>query len=461
MFFLWESAAVKRDRLSAELRIAAAYSDELEARKLVRDLTCIDVNSRDSAGFTALHSAIRGEYLPVASLLVDEQRAMDRIRLAAGVDKLTFCKLLIESGARVNSIGPDGHSPLHYAIASNRVDICILLLDNGARVNTPGAPHNAPQPLYFAVQNRNAKICDMLISRGAEVNNTDNPGSKSALHVAAMKGLAEICTMLLLKGAALDYRSKAGHSALSLCSAHGHTDVVILLLSHGADVNTQCCKGRNPLHECAMIGNEYISAFLVNNGARIDVKDELENTPIHAAAYSGSLGVCKLLVSHGSDLRTINKVERSCLHMAALSGSAETLEFLLKELLDIDALKHQQCNGSCTCTSTNINDLRDKWGYTLLHVAAEKGRTSVCKMLVNNGIDVSAVDKKGNTALAISQRRGHKEVENFLRWVMDFGKVENNAQEPQSNGSGAKNGVNVVNFQLTPGAVPPAGHPTE
>lgn len=44
----------------------------------------------------------------------------------------------------------------------------------------------------------------------------------------------------------------------------------------------------------------------------------------------------------------------------------------------------------------------DRWRFTPLHEAAQKGRTQLCSLLVNNGADVNMKNQDGQTAFDIA-----------------------------------------------------------
>ena len=44
----------------------------------------------------------------------------------------------------------------------------------------------------------------------------------------------------------------------------------------------------------------------------------------------------------------------------------------------------------------------DRWKFTPLHEAAQKGRTQLCSLLVMNGADVNMRNQDGHTALDIA-----------------------------------------------------------
>uniref|UniRef100_A0A1B6J7T6 Uncharacterized protein n=2 Tax=Homalodisca TaxID=139475 RepID=A0A1B6J7T6_9HEMI len=96
------------DELDFERGIWTAVldNDESRVRALLSKGTCVD--TRDNAGYTALHYAVRK-------------------------GNINMCKLLLSAGASVNAVTKAGQAtPLHRAAMAGHVDIVMTLLKSGA-----------------------------------------------------------------------------------------------------------------------------------------------------------------------------------------------------------------------------------------------------------------------------------------------------------------------------------------
>ena len=100
--------------------------------------------------------------------------------------------------------------------------------------NAPKASirHKASGPLTplmkFAIATGNREGVKSLLDRGESPNALDRDGN-SALMLAARKGLAEICAILLEAGADSALKDARGHTALEIAEALHHFDVVRVL----------------------------------------------------------------------------------------------------------------------------------------------------------------------------------------------------------------------------------------
>jgi len=85
---------------------------------------------------------------------------------------------------------------------------------------------------------------------------------RTALHVAAEAGHADIVSALLQQGAAYDAVDSDGESALHVACRMGHVAVVRVLLTE-SDVNAEALnlKGQNPLHVLARNAKENAAAI--------------------------------------------------------------------------------------------------------------------------------------------------------------------------------------------------------
>ncbi|WP_394391139.1 ankyrin repeat domain-containing protein [Shewanella woodyi] len=102
-----------------------------------------DINSADSAGFTALMYATRDDNIEVVRSLVDGGANLDiktesgdsiLSRVVAGDDPLVF-QYLLEAGADANSTNSSGNSVLYSTSWSGKLDYATSLVKHGATIN--------------------------------------------------------------------------------------------------------------------------------------------------------------------------------------------------------------------------------------------------------------------------------------------------------------------------------------
>ncbi|GLI67010.1 hypothetical protein VaNZ11_011106 [Volvox africanus] len=161
------------------------------------------------------------------------------------------------------------------------------------------------------------------------------------LHLAAERGNAGVVTQLLAAGSVVDARDTAGSTALFLASETGHTAAVERLLAAGADPSLGNAAGETPLYIAALRGHlGCVKELLVYCNARGIAWQDPEMygdawTPLHAAAVANRADVAAFLLQAagsagaGELVLTPNKYGQSVLHVAARKGSSQLLRLLL------------------------------------------------------------------------------------------------------------------------------------
>lgn len=133
----------------------------------------IDVNIKDSVGFTALATAVALNHYDVV-------------------------KLLLENGANPNIPNDKGNTALHYAAENNFLDIAILLLNHHADLNATNSFGNQPLwPAVFYVRGDKTKhsIVELFLDHHADPNHKNNAGA-SPLSFAEKVGNTDLVNLL-------------------------------------------------------------------------------------------------------------------------------------------------------------------------------------------------------------------------------------------------------------------------
>lgn len=101
------------------------------------------------------------------------------------------------------------------------------------------------QRLLTAVSTNNTETVKNLLESGVSPNTTD--GLRSALHLAASKGYAEIVELLLKYGADPNKQDIVQNTALHLAACTSNLQIITLLINGGADITSLDIHGRNPV----------------------------------------------------------------------------------------------------------------------------------------------------------------------------------------------------------------------
>lgn len=151
--------------------------------------------------------------------------------IAVEVDNPDRVKSMIAKGVDPNARDPrSGETALIIAVRENSSNVFNALLAD-PRVDVELAAPNGNTPLMMAAFKGNKPAVLALLSRDASINHS----GWSPLHYAAAGGAADIASILIERGAALDARAPAGLTALMMAAREGHESAAAVLLDAGAD----------------------------------------------------------------------------------------------------------------------------------------------------------------------------------------------------------------------------------
>ncbi|XP_068686584.1 ankyrin repeat domain-containing protein 39-like isoform X2 [Montipora foliosa] len=123
---------------------------------------------------------------------------------------------------------------------------------------------------------------------------------------AALDGNIKRVRSLLDKGGDPDARDGSGYTALHYASRSGHANICLLLLERGADVNAQTRSGKaTSLHRAAYSGHSEVMKILIKHGADARICDSDGQTALHKAAEKMQKDVVRILLDLDSGLREV------------------------------------------------------------------------------------------------------------------------------------------------------------
>lgn len=236
--------------------------------------------------------------------------------------------------------------------------------------------------LIEALLANNVEEAVKLINEGAYLDLVVQLGEEwhSALHLATNAGHTAVVKQMLARHADVNIRVNK-YYALHFAIAEQHKEIFTALLEAGAAVNAQTGYQCTPLHVAVRTGDVYYVQKLLEKNATPVLQDKDGYTPLHDAIVS--VDIVRELLKAQARVNVQDKYGRSVLHMAAERGSIEVVELLLKAGADLT--------------------LVDENGDTALHAAVAttqlKDRVRVVNLLIEKGVKVNAKDYDGATAL--------------------------------------------------------------
>ncbi len=192
-----------------------------------------------------------------------------------------------------------------------------------------------------------------------------------------------------------DYGVTALHLAIG-CIVFN--DKVEKLLTRGANPNIKDSSGDTPLHYAAYQGNAAVVELLLKRGADVHAVDNAGMTPLFViCCYQRYIKervkditpVMQLLIDYGAQVNAKNPSSNyypTPLHHA-VGGSAASVKLLLQHKADSNA-QNEYGETTFQCAAQHCKYAKD--------ITKE---ISLLKTMLDNGANINAQDKEGNTAL--------------------------------------------------------------
>ncbi|KAF1786115.1 Ankyrin repeat-containing domain [Phytophthora cactorum] len=119
----------------------------------------------------------------------------------------------------------------------------------------------------------------------------------------AQRDLVDVVSLLLQKNASVKKRTKDGRSALHIAAVEGRANVIRLLFRRGAKIDVVNKAEWTPLMLTAKCGHRQTVMFLVKNGASLVWKDNDDQNAAGGARQNNRTDVLDLLrIEDGNEL---------------------------------------------------------------------------------------------------------------------------------------------------------------
>eukprot|EP00063_Salmo_salar_P058263 XP_014033098.1 PREDICTED: histone-lysine N-methyltransferase EHMT2-like isoform X3 [Salmo salar] len=242
-----------------------------------------------------------------------------------------------------------------------------------------------PRQLYPAAKQGEVQRVLLMLMEGIDpAYQADSQNRRCALHVAAQRGLLEVCYMLVQAGAKLDIQDKSMRTPLLEAIVNNHVEVTRYLVQSGACVYHTEEDGYTGLHHAAKLGSLDIVTLLLETGqVDINAQDSGGWTPIIWAAEHKHIKVIRALLNRGADVTLKDKEMNACLHWASFAGCVTIAEMVL--------------NAGCPLTSVNMH------GDTPLHIASREGFLDCVTLFLSRGADIDIMNREGDTPLSLAR----------------------------------------------------------
>ncbi|XP_078269357.1 ankyrin 3b isoform X27 [Rhinoraja longicauda] len=472
----------KTDTNASYLRAARAGNLE-KALDYVK--SGVDINICNQNGLNALHLASKEGHIGVVSELIQLGANVDAatkkgntaLHIASLAGQTEVVHVLVTNSANINAQSQNGFTPLYMAAQENHLEVVKFLLDNGASQSI--ATEDGFTPLAVALQQGHDQVVSLLLENDTKgkvrlpalhiaarkddtkaaalllqndhnadveskmmVNRTTESGF-TPLHIAAHYGNINVATLLLNRGAAVDFTARNDITPLHVASKRGNANMVKLLLDRGSQIEAKTRDGLTPLHCAARSGHEQVVEMLLDRGAPILSKTKNGLSPLHMATQGDHLNSVKLLLHHDVPVDDVTNDYLTALHVAAHCGHYKVAKVLMEKKANPNA---KALNGftplhiACKKNRIKVMDLLLKYGASIqavtesgltpIHVAAFMGHTNIVTQLMQRGASPNTTNVRGETALHMAARAGQADVVRLL--VQNGALVEAKAKDDQT-----------------------------
>jgi len=242
----------------------------------------------------------------------------------------------------------------------------------------------------------------------------------NALVEAAGEGNLEKVKEYLAQGGDIHARDDRKRTPLHLAAKRTYDDLVEFLIKNGADVNVEDENGNTPLFILGTrLGgdpekNLRIAKLLIDNGANVNPTNKSLITPLHISSIvSEDSRLAKFLIENGADINTRDSNGFTPYDWACECKREETMKLLLQQYAQkglefkqspfYEYRKHIETGDMAMVKKILENDInlgeRSVLGKTYLHIAIQKNKLDIAKLLIDAGADTCAENDFGYTPL--------------------------------------------------------------
>ncbi|KAL3448175.1 ankyrin repeat-containing domain protein [Aspergillus insuetus] len=292
--------------------------------------------------------------------------------------------------------------------------------------------------LHAAAQRNYTKTAKLLLAASASPSpksEADWDGGATPLVLASQNGHLSILHILLDHGAKPGECSHSDVSCLHHACDEGHTHIVEALLDHDADVNSLSFDIGSPLHVAVAARHADIVRILLANGAKVNAMRRRMSgmTALHTAAANGDVGCVRLLLDAGAiatyepapeDLGwfirppSLHEIATGPHYSAAWTwiehGSrtspAPTIVWKVGEKEAYAEILRLLCEAGGDVST----EVAGHEGTTPLHLAVVVRNYAAVRVLLGEGVNVSARNSKGQSAILFARLLGYEDVAELL-----------------------------------------------
>ncbi|XP_066603546.1 rabankyrin-5 [Prorops nasuta] len=347
-----------------------------------------DLSAQNLRGFSLLQSAVLKGDSYSAEFIIEQLENSNK------VEKLCDIVNVIQNVKNVDELKEyEGCSALHLLAKNNTENMLTVaskLLQAGVKLNLQN--HRGWTALHMCIMEKNERLFDLLLEcQGIDLERRTNDDDTPLCIALKTEPFDQYFARKLIdKGAVANPLYKVTGDTLLHLLTRERKESAALFLTEFCEYNLLSLnnEGYSVLHEASRAGLRDLTRSLMKRGLPTDILTyTTKQAPLHFAVINQYLDIVMELLSVGNSSVQIN----------LRNGDNETPLSLAMQ----SSLKGKDIVLALIFAGADINQRNDE-GLTLLHQAIVKEDSATAIFLLDNGADMNARTKNGETPLQLS-----------------------------------------------------------
>jgi len=326
----------------------------------------------------------------------NEENFLEELR-GKDFDKESLTNMLNSGKIDINYQDKHLRTFLHLTIQTNNTEAASWLIDNKININLEDQEFKTA--LQYAVRYNNYEIVKKLITINNEMINKKDIYGRSLLQEATISGNHKVAELLLKYKADINSKDNQGRNVIFDALTFGDKDFINRLLEEDdLELNNIDINHETIMHNQYVEENEDIALKLIEKGASTTIQNGKGETYLCKAALKGvdNYDVVKSALENGADINASASKGNNSILMELISASLkrgstvdnnrEALMPIITNLID---------------DGIDVNAINED-GETALFPAVRDGDVKLTQMLLNAGANPNIINKEKETTLSIT-----------------------------------------------------------
>jgi len=359
---------------------------------------------------------------------------LNAFSLALSFAPLSVVKSFIKHGANLNYKDPHLDRPIEIALRLKRHDVLRELIKRGSDIHDGYF-------LEIAAAHKDLLSLKILVESGCKIDKK----RQNLLLLAIRLGDLSLLQELVKAGASLNFATKDKETALTQAIKYEHRAIISWILSSDIEekvhekaifyaishndmqtlgelaekeigLNAHTKTGLTPILYANKLKKFNMISSLLEYDVDIESKDKLGENALFKSIRFFQNDILRTLIAKVDDINIKNKSGISAINLSLFIANYDAFKLLLeaeakveKKTLIMSVTKGLEHFFVKLKDKYFLASIKDEKSNSLLHMAASHDRVGILKRLILSGLDVEMINDRGETALHVAAKEGHKE----------------------------------------------------